>query len=189
MFGTRFCTKTACSAHVGPTPDLVTSSSSSYCTCVRLHTIDLLNTPVRRPSLSLLDPSKSSRRRILVRVSGSLYHPSENLNSSLRIRVRVDAILHPTRNPVVMEFGLPAQPESMIHWHPNPVVNEFGSESAAQSESHLLGFESAVSIEIQSTSNSVRRPGMIHRNTVAIESGSESSAQSILPGHPRSSSK
>ena len=106
------------------------------------------------------DPSESSRRRIRVRVSSPVYHPSENLNCSRRIRVRVGpgAILQ--RNPVVIEFCSPAQPESMIHRNPEPVVIEFGSESAAQS--------------------------IIHRKTVVIEFrvGSESAAQSILHRSP-----
>ena len=99
------------------------------------------------PGTRVYDPSKSSRHRtmIRVRVSGPVYHPSEN---SSRIRVRVSGPVYPPgpgpftvaniisnyRNSDAIHFGSPeqprpsvskAQPISVIHPNPVTVVIEF----------------------------------------------------------------
>ena len=197
MFGKHGVHEVSCSAHVfaqkqhvrrtfvrtftthpnpGPTPPHSRLSHPEllhfhlHCTsstCFRLHTIDLLNTPVRRPSLSLL--AMIHPKPVVIEFGSKSAWQWPSLHPSRKTVViefvsesAVQSILH--RNPVDIEFGSPAhwQPagESMIHR--NPVLVEFGSESAAQS--------------------------IIHRKTVVIEFGSESAAQSILPGPGHSQS-
>ena len=105
MFGARFCTKTACTAHVcahiqhppqpGPHPTPFHLHFHLHCAssnCFRLHTIDLLNTPVCRPSLSL--PATIHPNPVVIEFgSESIWQwpslSSESKNSSHRIRVRV----------------------------------------------------------------------------------------------------
>ena len=157
MFGARFCTKTACSAHVcahihhppqpgappHPTADLVTlSSSSSGCfhlhctssTCFRLHTIENPAGSPAQPESTSYDPSESSRHRIRVRVSGPVYHPSRK---TVAIEFdRVGGPVYPpsksSRHRIRIAGSLAAAaarpaPPASL-FHRNPVVVEFGFE-------------------------------------------------------------
>ena len=172
MFGARFCTKTAFSAHVcahihhppqpgappHPTADLVTlSSSSSGCfhlhwtssTCFRLHTIENPAGSPAQPESTSYDPSESSRHRIRVRVSGPVYHPSRKTAAiEFGFESAAQTILH--RNLVDIEFG------SLAHWQPagesvnnrNPVVVEFGSESESAAQYIIQNLNSSPRIRV-----------------------------------------
>ena len=174
MFGARFCTETACSAHIcahihhppqpgappHPTADLVSLSSSlSGCfhlpctssTCFRLHTIEYPAGSRAQPESTSYDPSESSRHRIQVRVrvSGPVYHLSRKTAAiEFGFESAAKSILH--RNPVDIEFGLPAhwQPAGESVIHRNPVVVEFGSESESAAQYIIQNLNSSPRIRV-----------------------------------------
>ena len=125
MFGARLCAlspPTPTRALPNPTQDLTLSSSSSGCFHLPSHCTSsicsrLPSPPYRpleypglpaQPESTSYDPSESSRHPIRVRVSGPVYHPSQNtVVIEFGSESAAQSILH--RNPVDIEFGSPAR--------------------------------------------------------------------------------
>ena len=105
------------------------------------------------------DPSESSSHRIRVRVSGPVYHPSESES-------------HPSWRPSQVSIEIQSTSNSIR----GPTRVQDPSKSQIQTSSNSSPSHSAAAAQ-----------SIIHRKTVVIEFGSESTSQSILPGHSRSS--
>ena len=129
--------------------------------------------------------TESSRRRLRVRVSGPVYHPSENLNSSRRIRSESAlSSIRPEIQPSCNSVRRPGRSPSESSLHRIRVLLVSGPVyHSSESESHGIRvrvtggpegtgncsscygpsrWPSLFSIEIQSTLNSVRRPTRVY---------------------------
>ena len=146
MFGACLCSHsppTPTRAPPNPTPDLVTQSSSSSCTCFRLHNIDLLNTLVPAPSLSL---------NVIKFWSKSAWQlpslSSESKNSSHWIRARVCCPVYPpsksSRHWIRFQVCSPTgSPPASLWWcsviHQNPVLSNLGTSQLPSLSSIRVG--------------------------------------------------